>query len=257
MIDLHCHMLPAVDDGARNLDDALALATAAVGNGIEKCVLTPHMHEGRYDNTAKSLKGHFDAFRDTLARHELDLQLGLAAEVRIGIEVLIWLEAGLVPFLGDYQGKPVLLLELPHGQIPPGSDKLTRRLIDQGIQPMIAHPERNKYVIRDLSAIYPFVEMGCLLQVTAGSVVGQFGPYARERAAELLERGWVTILATDAHSIDWRPPNLAEGRMAAAEIVGEAESWELVRHRPEQIAAMHFGGPGPGPSDTAGTEPPG
>jgi protein-tyrosine phosphatase len=236
VIDLHCHLLPGIDDGAQNMEEALELAHAMVANGIRRCVLTPHMHEGRYFNDRTSLQPRADHFRQTLDATGIDLEVALAAEVRIGFEVLSWLQAGEIPFLGQYEGRDVLLLELPHGNIPMGADKLTARLIADGVQPMMAHPERNKYVLRDLSAIEPFVEMGCLLQVTAGSVAGAFGPPARQRAIELLERGWVHILATDTHNIEWRPPNLAEGRAAAAQIVGEEESWRLVRDKPWEIA---------------------
>lgn len=240
MIDLHCHILPGIDDGAQNIDEALGLAHAAVENGIKYCVLTPHMHEGRYQNDRSSLIPHLQSFRQALADASIELQLGLAAEVRIGFEILSWLQAGEIPFLGKYSGRDVMLLELPHDQIPVGAEKLTARLIADGIQPLIAHPERNKHVIRNLDAIRPFVEMGCLLQVTSGSVIGAFGPPAQQRAHELLEMGCVHILATDAHNINWRPPNLAEGREAAAMIVGEEESWAMVRDRPWQLARGHF-----------------
>ena len=240
MIDLHCHILPGIDDGAQNLDEALDLAHAAVANGIKYCVLTPHMHEGRYHNDRSSLQPRLEQFRETLVATGIKLEVGLAAEVRIGFEILSWLQADNIPFLGQHNGRNVLLLELPHDQIPVGADKLTAKLIADGIQPLIAHPERNKHVIRNLDAIRPFVDMGCLLQVTAGSVIGAFGPPAQQRSHELLDRGWVHILATDAHNINWRPPNLAQGRAAAAQIVGEEESWALVRERPWEMAKGHF-----------------
>ena len=240
MIDLHCHMLPGIDDGAQDLDEALDLAHAAVANGIKRCVMTPHMHEGRYHNDRSSLQPRLAQFREILDAAGIELEVGLAAEVRIGFEILNWLQRGEIPFLGKHNGLDVLLLELPHDQIPVGADKLIERLIADGVQPLIAHPERNKQVIRNPDAIRPFVDSGCLLQVTAGSVAGAFGPPAQQRANELLQRGWVHILATDAHNVNWRPPNLAQGREAAAKIVGEEESWALVRERPWQLAKHHF-----------------
>ena len=120
MIDLHCHILPGIDDGAQNIEDALGLAHAAVENGIKYCVLTPHMHEGRYQNDRSSLAPHLERFRQTLADSSIELQLGLEAEVRIGFEILSWLQAGEIPFLGKYNGRDVMLLELPHDQIPMG-----------------------------------------------------------------------------------------------------------------------------------------
>ncbi|NND43880.1 MAG: capsular biosynthesis protein [Xanthomonadales bacterium] len=240
MIDLHSHLLPGIDDGAVDMATALEMARLAVADGITHSVLTPHLHGGRWDNRAGSVSAHLDAFRTALEEAGIDLQVSYSAEVRIGPEILEWVASDDITFLGQWEGQRVLLLELPHGQIPPGADKLTAWLLNEGIRPMIAHPERNKFVLRDLDAIQPFIEQGCLLQVTAGSVAGQFGEPARVRATELLQRGWVTILATDAHSVEWRPPNLADGRRAAEALVGESESWALVRERPWQIAETRF-----------------
>ena len=93
--------------------------------------------------------------------------------------------------------------------------------------------------MRDVETIAPFVQMGCWLQLTAGSVTGVFGPRCRERSRQLLERGWVHVLASDAHDMPARMPELEPGRAAAARIVGEAESWRLVRERPATIAATN------------------
>lgn len=233
-------MLPGIDDGAENIDISLEMARMAVADGITHSVVTPHLHEGRWDNRKGDVGLFCNEYRQQLAEAEIDLKVSYAAEVRIGAEMLAWVAENEIPFLGEWEGDKVILLELPHGQIPPGADKLTAWLLKQQIRPMIAHPERNKFVLRDIEAIKPFVDQGCLLQVTAGSVAGQFGEPARERAIELLARGWVTILATDAHSVEWRPPNLAAGRMAASTVVGEEESWELVKHRPWKIASSRF-----------------
>jgi protein-tyrosine phosphatase len=240
MIDLHCHLLPGIDDGAEDLEMALAMARMAVDDGITHAVLTPHLHEGRWDNRGAAVEACCSDFRSALAVEGIALKVGFAAEVRIGAEVLSWVASGEIPFLGEWEDEKVLLLEMPHGQIPPGAEKLTTWLRSNGIRPMIAHPERNKFVLRDLEAIRPFVDQGCLLQLTAGSVAGQFGEPARERSVEMLARGWVTVLATDAHSVEWRPPNLAAGQKAASVVVGEEESWQLVRGRPWQIAESLF-----------------
>ena len=240
MIDLHCHLLPGIDDGAEDLETALAMARIAVDDGVTHAMLTPHLHEGRWDNHRAKVERCCADFRSELEAADIDLRVGFGAEVRIGPEIMSWVANGDIPWLGRWQGHEVLLLEMPHEQIPPGADKLTAWLLNNGIRPMISHPERNKFVIRDLEAIRPFVDQGCLLQLTAGAVAGQFGEFACERAVEMLARGWVTILATDAHSVAWRPPNLAAGRKAASAVVGEAEAWQLVRDRPWQIAESRF-----------------
>jgi len=133
-----------------------------------------------------------------------------------------------------------LLLEMPHSHIPMGIEQLVRWLLKQNIRPMIAHPERNKDIIRDFNKVMPLARLGCLFQVTAGAVAGYFGEPAQGRARQLLEKELVTILATDAHHEERRPPVMEAGRRAAEAVVGESKSWELVRQNPGRIAASHF-----------------
>jgi protein-tyrosine phosphatase len=240
VIDLHCHLLPGIDDGAQTLAEALALARAAVAEGITHAVLTPHFHPGRYENTVSDTRARLAELRDALAREGIPLAVSVAGEVRAGPETMLWAESGELPILGEHDGMRVILLEFPHGNLPLGSDKLVAWLVKRGIRPLVAHPERNKDVIRRLEALGPLVAEGALLQVTADAVAGGFGEAALRRAQQMLERGWVTILASDAHNLEHRPPRLERGRRAAAAIVGEAESWRLVRERPMKIAATHF-----------------
>ncbi|SEA33870.1 tyrosine-protein phosphatase [Microbulbifer marinus] len=240
MIDLHCHLLPGIDDGARDLDQALRLARMAVADGITHCVATPHIHPGRYENSLASITEVFTAFKTELERADIPLQLGMAAEIRLSEEILTMVAGRQVPFLGSWQGDRVLLLELPHSHIPPGVEQLIRWLQTQKIRPMIAHPERNKDVLRDFNKVLPLARLGCLFQVTAGAVAGDFGEGPMQRARQLLERELVTILATDAHHEVRRPPVLEKGRRAAEAVVGESKSWELVRQIPGRIAASHF-----------------
>ena len=237
MIDIHCHLLPGIDDGPETLDEALAMARLAVANGITEAIVTPHIHAGRYENTRDSVREATRTFRQQLQAHAIALRVRMAAEIRIGPELMTLVAAQQVPWLGSLEGYRLVLLEFPHSHIPVGSDKLVKWCLERHIRPVIPHPERNKEVIRHLEKITPFVQLGCLLQVTAGAVAGDFGPQAHRRACELLERGWVRFLASDAHNTDHRIPDLEPGRAAAAAIVGKAESWRLVRDNPRQILA--------------------
>lgn len=235
MIDLHCHLLPGIDDGPETMEEALALAAHAVRSGIVRSVVTPHVHVGRYENDLASIAADLERFRTELERRHIPLELGLGGEVRLGEGIISMVMEERVPFLGERDGYRIMLLELPHSHVPVGSDKFVDWLLKQKIRPMIAHPERNKDVHIDINRITPFVSMGCWLQVTAGSVTGNFGEPSRKRAVQLLERGWVSILASDAHNLEHRPPELEPGRRAAAAIVGEKESWKLVRDNPLAI----------------------
>lgn len=244
MFDLHCHLLPGIDDGPATLNEALELARIAVRNGITHSILTPHVHPGRYENLKASIGAATADFRAALARAEIPLQLGFAGEVRLSAEILMLVAEDRIPFYGSYRGFRVMLLELPHSHVPVGSDKLVQWLLDRKILPMIAHPERNKDVMRKLDKLQPFIEAGCLLQVTADSIAGSFGEAAQDTARALLEGGTVTILASDAHNTQHRPPRLMHGVEAAAAIVGEAEAFAMVSSRPAEIVAVQFPAPG-------------
>lgn len=240
MIDLHSHLLPGIDDGAPDLATALQLAQIAVNDGITHMVCTPHIHPGRYDNTIDSIHKALTELQQGLLEQQIDLVINAAAEVRFGMELMVAVRQQSIPFLGEWYCKPVLLLEFPHGEIPFGAERLTAWLLQQGIKPLIAHPERNKGLLRTPSKLKLFLEQGCLLQVTAGAVAGRFGEAAQKFAHTLLKEDLVTILASDAHNIEYRPPVLSEGRDAAAVIIGEAAAQRLVLDNPWQIAQSKF-----------------
>lgn len=235
MIDLHCHLVPGIDDGPQTLAESLAMARMAVAEGITAARTTPHIHVGRYQNDLASIAGAVDELRAALEAEAIPLELSFAAEVRLDYEVLPMIESGRVPFLGELDGYRVLLLEFPHSHVPVGADKFVAWLLARRIRPMIAHPERNKDLMRDPAKLEPFVKEGCLLQLTADAVTGGFGEVCALRSRDFLQRGWVTILASDAHDTVERPPRLARGRDAAAQWVGEEEARRLTQDTPLRI----------------------
>ena len=235
MIDLHCHFLPNIDDGPGSLEESLDLARFALDNGITKSVMTPHIHPGRYENSRLDIQVAVQKFEVALARQGIPLDLSVGAEVRIGADTIYMVAQEEIPFLGELGGYKILLLEFPHETIPIGSLNLVQWLMAKDIRPMIAHPERNKDVMRDLSKIEPFINEGCLMQLTAASIAGNFGKQAEMVSRQMLENDWVYVIATDAHNIDHRPPDLAVGRDAAAEIVGLEKANLFVGDHPRTI----------------------
>jgi protein-tyrosine phosphatase len=240
MFDLHCHFLPGIDDGASTLDESLALASHAVQSGITHSVVTPHLHFGRYENYLNVITSVFKDFRNAVNESGIKLQLGFAAEVRICPEIMIWVQQGKIPFLGEFEGSRVLLLELPHNQILPGWDNLLRWLSNQNIRPMIAHPERNKEIMASPEKILPLFNAGALFQLTAGAVAGLFGEKSQMTAKYILDKGLATILASDAHNMKHRPPELEHGRRQVEAWLGESVSWDMVVHTPAEIVANKF-----------------
>lgn len=237
MIDLHCHLLPGVDDGARTLADALGLARAAVASGITCAVVTPHVYPDVWDNHEGTLRPVLVQLQAALAAEQIPLHLVLGAEVRLHPDTLPLLVARRLPLLGRLHGADIALLELPDGSIPPGALQACETLVSQGIRPLIAHPERNKAVMRDPSRMIPFLDAGCLLQLTAASIIGQFGEPALAAGHALLARGMVAVVATDAHSLQARPPRLGEARDALARLYGQGLAHRLTEETPRQIVS--------------------
>jgi len=240
MIDLHCHLFPGIDDGPKELTDSIELAKLVLENGITHSVVTPHIIPGRYDNDLFTITTAYKAFKQALDESEIDLKIGMAAEVRLGPEIFMLFEEEKLPYLGEFEGRKVLLIEFPHDHIPPGSENMIKWLFDHNIIPMIAHPERNNDVLWKISKLQTFVDAGCLLQITASSLVGNFGPESQKCARKMLKKGWITILASDAHNLHKRLPEIEPGRAVVEELLGKEASWKMVRDIPLEIAAKHF-----------------
>ena len=238
MIDLHCHYLPGIDDGAQTVEEALTLARAAVRAGIHTSVLTPHVHVGRYDNTLASIQRSFAAFQKVLASHDIRLNVRIGGEVRIAPEIIPLVEQEQIPFIGQLGEDRIMLLEFPHSHLVVGGEKLIKWLLDRRIRPLIAHPERNRDVMRNVDKIGEYVGMGCLLQVTGASIIGQFGTNAQTCALALLDRNWVSVVATDAHNMQHRPPNLKLAQEALAAMGGVQYARELTEFFPARIIGV-------------------
>ena len=210
MIDIHCHLLPGIDDGPTSLEQSLALARACVDDGITHVVATPHVFPGRFENRSSSIEEDFDRFSAVLRNAGIPLGLSWAGEVRLTPEVLELLALLELPFVGQVAGYQAMLLEMPDGQIPLGSGRFVNHLLRAKVKPIIVHPERNRAVMEKPERLRQFIEMGCYVQVTAGSLVGQFGAKAQATAQTLLDQAWVHAVASDAHNLVARRPRMGD-----------------------------------------------
>lgn len=239
MLDLHVHVLPGIDDGPRNLDDALKLARALVADGIEHVVATPHIYPGVFDNTPHRIAEAFERLQTAVTAEGLALTMTWAAEVRICPEIIDWLEHRRLPLLdGSLVGPSTALIELPDGQIPVGTDRLAGLMLDRGITPLIAHPERNKAVMEQPSRLETLRRMGCRFQLTAGSVIGEFGSKAHATARHLLDADWADVVASDAHNLSGRKPRMSAARQWLQEHYDAALAERLMVLTPQQIAGV-------------------
>ena len=234
MIDLHCHILPDLDDGPESIEESLVMARRAFSDGIRTIVATPHTLNGTYLNTPSKTLQYVDNLNLALSQNEASLTILPGADVHIcpGMaEKVLKGEAFTINGTGRY-----VLVEFPYQTIPDGSQDELFKLKVNGITPIITHPERNFELLGNMELIYSFIETGSLIQVTAMSVTGDFGHEAMEYSHKLLELRLVHIIATDAHSADRRPPVLSEAvEVAATVLKSEHEAMEMVEDRPRAI----------------------
>jgi protein-tyrosine phosphatase len=240
MIDIHCHILPGIDDGAKDMDEALALINLAVEDGVTQIVVTPHLHFGRFYNYLSVIQSSFIDLQQAVDEAKIQIELAYAAEVRLDSEILSLLANQQLPLYGRYNNQEFMLLEFPHSHIPAGSDILVKHLLKKNITPVIAHPERNRDLLKSPDKIKPFVRLGCWFQVTASSITGHFGEECQALALSYIEQGFIHIVASDAHNLKRRPPVLSEARSKITAIFGEDKVKQLFYDNPYNITTSLF-----------------
>lgn len=234
MIDLHCHLLPGVDDGAPDLAVSLAMARCAVADGIRVMACTPHIYPGLYENNRDAIIAAVNALQEELHRAAIPLTLSYGADTHLAPDLVAGLRAGRIPTLN---GTRYFLLEPPHHVAPPRFEESVFQLMAAGYVPVVTHPERLSWIESHYPIFGRLAHAGAWMQITSGSLTGRFGKRPKYWGERMLDEGLVHILATDSHHIDRRPPKLAEGRDAAAARVGDDEAIRLVETRPRGILA--------------------
>jgi protein-tyrosine phosphatase len=220
MIDLHTHILPGVDDGLNTEDEAVEFARVAQEDGVRTIVATPHCKEGSWDNTRDDILAAVERLRERLDREGVEVRLEPGAEVHLVPELVQRVGDGRALTLGD-NGK-TLLLELSLSQYPVELENLIFELKLAGLEVLLAHPERIRYFQEDPARYEAVVRGGAFGQITTGSILGQFGSRAKEYSVELLRKGLVHVLSSDAHDVHRRPPVLSTAFEAIVPLVGAA-----------------------------------
>jgi len=234
VIDIHSHIMPGIDDGARSLEEALELARMAAEDGIEQMVSTPHMFNGLSHNPAPS-----EILERVAALNEaITSANGGRLKILPGNEVHVCHD--LPQQVRDRQVTTInqgryMLVEFPSLGVPVAAESLFDALLQEGVHPILVHPERNTQIQNDPSLVASFIEIGVLIQVTAMSVTGQFGPAAKTCADILLRHNCVHFLATDTHRPKTRPPILSKARDVAAGIIGRERAHALVNDNPRAV----------------------
>jgi len=230
MIDLHCHILPSVDDGSDSLETSVEMCRIAYRDGITHVVATPHANfEYRYDREAHRLR------LEELQRQVPELHLLLGCDLQLSFENFT--DALENPGRYTIGNTRYLLVELSEYGVPRATLDALYRLHQAGLITIVTHPERNPMLSRRFELLREMVGMGSILQITANSLTGFWGQEARRSAEKMLKSGLVGIIASDAHSPSGRTPVLSWARDAAAGMIGAQAAGRLVEDYPAMVLA--------------------
>lgn len=226
MVDIHCHILPALDDGAKSLDESLEMAEMAIEDGITHVVATPHANaEFRFD---------FDLVRarcnEIQAKLGNRLELATGCDFHLSVENLAKIRDSSTKY--SINQKRYLLVEFADFAIPPTADDALHGLQDMGLVPIITHPERNPLIRSQPERLWRWLKQGCFVQVTAQSLLGKWGESTRKQAEEWIDLKIVHFLASDAHNTGQRPLRLRKAYGLVAERWGESLAQSLFHDNP-------------------------
>ncbi len=231
MVDIHCHVLPETDDGAVSLDESVAMCRAAAADGIKIIVATPHMFDGV--NTAPDSETIRRKIAMVMAACGNCVRIVPGGEVRYSYE--IFQEAENPNARIRLNRSSYMLLEFPFHSVPPNIEMTIFQIMNAGITPIIAHPERNKRIQEKPRVLADLIERGAYAQIDAGSLTKSFGPEAYHIAKRIIESGLGHFIATDAHHQDRRRPVLSAAAMIAADWGGEEYAQAMVCENPEAM----------------------
>lgn len=232
MIDLHCHILPGIDDGAPDVGTALEMARVAVADGIEVVACTPHIYPGLYDNNGPDILRRTGELQMRLDDTGINLKLVAGCDAHMTPTMIAELASGHIPTLA---GSRYFLFEPPHHVAPPRLEETVLATIDAGYVPIITHPERLSWIESHYEIMGRIVEAGAWMQLTAGAVTGRFGSRSQYWAERLLDDGLSHLLATDAHNLRNRKPKLSGAVAAVTARLGARAARDMVLTRPRMV----------------------
>jgi len=233
MLDIHCHLLPGIDDGPDTLEESIEMARLAVRDGITATVATPHFAVGSSCADFAQVNRLVQDINSTLRKEVIPLTVYPGMELKADPELPDLYRRGTVLSLCN-SGK-YLLLDCHPAVLPINLDKLVFQLMLSGAKVILAHPERNREIIKHPEMMFSMLQKGVLLQLNTGSLTGDFGTQVRSTAETFLMLGWVSFIASDGHSTTWRKPVLSPAFEVASKIIGEEQALRLVLHNPSKV----------------------
>lgn len=234
MTDIHSHIIPGIDDGSRNIEESLEMLDTAAESGVDAIVATPHCNIpnvcGNYEN--EDLEVLLEILSGAVNRAGIPIKIYRGAEIYATEYLPELLEDRRVRTIN---GGKYFLTEFPFGELPDYAFGVMYRCLELGFVPIIAHPERYKFVRRDPQIAYKFVKMGCLFQVNKSSFFGNFGKEQRLCAEQLAQHGLIAAVASDAHRADVRTTEMDRIRKHLAHKYGVGFSEDVLEINPSRI----------------------
>ncbi len=226
MIDIHNHIIWDVDDGAKTIEDSIDMAKIALEDGIKRIVATPHFMEDSYHADKDKIIEKIKILNNTLKEQNIDVEVLKGNEAFITVDIVEKIENKDILTINDSK---YILVEFPLMNIPQNSERIINNIMKRGYRPIIAHPERINSVVNNPSILIPFIEMGCITQITSGSLLGLFGEKIKKTSEEMVRRNMVYVISSDAHNTRSRKPKISRAYRKISELTDEKNVKEMKR----------------------------
>ena len=234
MIDFHSHIIPQVDDGSKNLKQTDELLNEASEAGFDKIIFTPHYIKEYYKSKVEYNKLWVEGIKQLIEKENLNLQVYLGNESYLSDDIVDLLKNDEITTINNSK---YLLMEMPLNAKPINMFNVVYNLKENGIVPIIAHPERYVFVQQDPFIIYQLIKNGCLAQSNYGSFLGNYGEKAKVLVKKLLENNMVHFLGSDVHRPNTAYTRINEAKKIIVNIVGEEKFEEIASKNPEHVIA--------------------
>jgi len=228
MIDIHCHILPGLDDGARSIEESVLMARVAVKEGITGIVATPHHRTSHFDNERQAVLDAVELLQQRLVEEEIPLEIYPGQEIRIHSDMSQLFNTEELVTINN--NNRYFLLELPFEQIPTYTEQLLFNVQTQGFRPILVHPERHHIFQEHPNRLFELIQHGAVTQLTAGSLTGRFGKKVKKLSEDLLRHNFIQLIASDAHQPKKRGFELQEAYRIAGKIIGRQAVYQLMEN---------------------------
>lgn len=230
--DIHCHILPGVDDGAADMKTAKKLIRKEMADGVQNIILTPHYRKRMFEPKMDLIRNTYEQLKKETS--DWNVQLYLGCEYHANMDMVEDLNEKKRPTLG---GSRYVLCEFSDGDIASYITERTYQLLAGGYIPVLAHIERYKALTKDFALIDDLVERGCRMQINAGSILGEDGFFVRRFCRKLIDYDLLHFVGSDAHNLEDRVPRLGECAAYLEKKYGEDYAWKILRENPEKLLA--------------------